>query len=154
MTARWPRWTPSYAPIVTTLGPCSVGGEMSPCMTCTVRNAREVVRARPTRPHPNANRRYSLIDGDPSTDDVLPVPRSPMHRPDLIAFGWSEHWSDAFADWLQTTEATEVVEPQVGRVVRHDGAGLIVAVDAGRPVRAMFGAAVTPRPVVGDWVVI
>jgi len=38
--------------------------------------------------------------------------------------------------------------------VRHDGAGLIVALGDGPPVRAMFGPAVEPPPVVGDWVVV
>ena len=37
-------------------------------------------------------------------------------------------------------------------MVRHDGAGLIVAPPG--PVRAMFGRPVTPPPVVGDWVVL
>ena len=39
-------------------------------------------------------------------------------------------------------------------MVRHDGAGLMVATGDGPPVRAMFGAPVDPPPVVGDWVVV
>lgn len=77
-----------------------------------------------------------------------------MPRPDLVPFGWSADWSDAFRRWLSSPEAETVEEPRVGRVVRHDGAGLMVAVDGGSPRLAMFGAAVTPRPVVGDWIVI
>lgn len=44
-------------------------------------------------------------------------------------------------------------EPVAGRVIRHDGAGLMVALDSG-PVRAMFGPTLVPAPVVGDWVVL
>lgn len=47
-----------------------------------------------------------------------------------------------------------MVEPRPGRVVRHDGAGLMVALDDGPPKRAMFGRPVVPPPVVGDWVVV
>lgn len=45
-------------------------------------------------------------------------------------------------------------DPRPGRVVRHDGAGLMVATGDGPPIRAMFGPAVEPAPVVGDWVVL
>lgn len=38
--------------------------------------------------------------------------------------------------------------------MRHDGAGLVVALGDGPPIRAMFGPAVDPPPVVGDWVVV
>ena len=43
------------------------------------------------------------------------------------------------------------VEP--ARVVRHDGAGLMVATNEA-VVRAMFGPPVDPPPVVGDWIVL
>ena len=71
----------------------------------------------------------------------------------LSAYGWDDHWSDRLATYLSSSVAIEVAEPAPGRVVRHDGAGLIVALDAG-PVRAMFGPSVLPAPVVGDWVVL
>ena len=71
----------------------------------------------------------------------------------LERFGWDERWSTLLGEYLQSPAAAEVVEPTHGRVVRHDGAGLIVATAQG-PVRAMFGRPVVPPPVVGDWVVI
>ncbi len=71
----------------------------------------------------------------------------------MSAYGWDLHWSDRLTTYLASPEAAEVIEPAVGRVVRHDGAGLMVALDTG-PVRAMFGRPVVPPPVVGDWVVI
>lgn len=46
-----------------------------------------------------------------------------------------------------------MIDPAPGRVIRHDGAGLMVALATG-PVRAMFGPPVVPPPVVGDWVVL
>lgn len=71
----------------------------------------------------------------------------------LSAYGWDDRWSDRYAAYLASPAAAEVVDPAPGRVVRHDGAGLMVALDTG-PVRAMFGPPVTPPPVVGDWVVL
>lgn len=71
----------------------------------------------------------------------------------LAAYGWDERWAGRYGTYLDGPEAAEVVEPTPGRVVRHDGAGLIVALEDG-PVRAMFGPPVSPPPVVGDWVVL
>ena len=71
----------------------------------------------------------------------------------LSAYGWDDRWSARYADYLTSPAAAEVVDPAPGRVVRHDGAGLVVALDTG-PVRAMFGPPVSPPPVVGDWVVL
>ncbi len=71
----------------------------------------------------------------------------------LSSYGWDDHWSDRFAAFLATTEAADVDEPAAGRVVRHDGAGLMVALASGS-VRAMFGPPVSLPPVVGDWVVL
>lgn len=71
----------------------------------------------------------------------------------LGAYGWDPDWSASFEAFLESSEGNEVEVPEPGRVVRHDGAGLIVATAAG-PVRAMFGPPVLPPPVVGDWVVL
>lgn len=70
------------------------------------------------------------------------------------AYGWDEGWAERFAEWCGSAAATGVVDPRPGRVVRHDGAGLVVATGDGPPIRAMFGPAVEPPPVVGDWVVL
>ena len=75
-----------------------------------------------------------------------------MNEP-LSPYGWDRHWSDRLDVFLSSAEATEVADPAPGRVVRHDGAGLIVALGTGS-VRAMFGPPVVPPPVVGDWVVL
>lgn len=71
----------------------------------------------------------------------------------LSAYGWADRWAHRFATYLGTDAARPVDGPEPGRVVRHDGAGLMVAVADGA-VRAMFGPPVTPPPVVGDWVVL
>ncbi len=73
--------------------------------------------------------------------------------PSLSAYGWDDHWSARFDSWRISEAAAEVDGPRPGRVIRHDGAGLMVATVAG-PVRAMFGRPVDPPPVVGDWVAI
>ena len=82
----------------------------------------------------------------------MPTP-SPAAAP-LSAYGWDDRWSARLAAYLASPEAAEVVEPLPGRVVRHDGAGLMVALAEAGPVRAMFGRPVVPAPVVGDWVVV
>lgn len=71
----------------------------------------------------------------------------------LAAYGWDERWAERWTTYLEGHDGDEVVDPAPGRVVRHDGAGLVVALAEG-PVRAMFGPPVTPPPVVGDWVVL
>ncbi|WP_426572446.1 ribosome small subunit-dependent GTPase A [Aquihabitans sp. McL0605] len=71
----------------------------------------------------------------------------------LARYGWDDRWSSRFDEYLTTSAAAEVDGPVPGRVIRHDGAGLMVALESG-PVRAMFGPPITPRPVVGDWVVL
>jgi ribosome biogenesis GTPase len=71
----------------------------------------------------------------------------------LTRYGWDDRWSSRYTDLLATPAAAEIDAPTPGRVIRHDGAGLMVAIDSG-PVRAMFGPPIEPRPVVGDWVVL
>jgi ribosome biogenesis GTPase len=71
----------------------------------------------------------------------------------LTRYGWNDRWSSRYDEYLQTPAAAEVDTPTPGRVIRHDGAGLMVAIGTG-PVRAMFGPPVQPPPVVGDWVVL
>ena len=81
-------------------------------------------------------------------------PDLPPDLPPLSAYGWDDHWSARYDEYLASPAATEVVEPVPGRVVRHDGAGLVVFLAAEGPVRAMFGPPVVPPPAVGDWVVL
>ncbi|MGN6695012.1 MAG: GTPase RsgA, partial [Aquihabitans sp.] len=71
----------------------------------------------------------------------------------LTRYGWDDRWSSRYHDYLQSPAAAEVTDPEPGRVIRHDGAGLMVAIADG-PVRSMFGPPVQPPPVVGDWVVL
>lgn len=71
----------------------------------------------------------------------------------LEAYGWDPRWAARFAAYLRSPEAVDAIDPVPGRVVRHDGAGLVVAL-VDEPVRAMFGPPVSPPPVVGDWVVL
>ena len=64
---------------------------------------------------------------------------------DLAAYGWTPRWAALLADVAAATGP--------GRVVRHDGAGLIVArpegIEAVPLVRRL-----DPEPVVGDWVAL
>ncbi len=71
----------------------------------------------------------------------------------LARYGWDQHWSERLTAQLATPEGAAITDPEPGRVVRHDGAGLVVAL-AGGPERAMFGPTLAPAPVVGDWVVV
>ena len=62
----------------------------------------------------------------------------------LDAFGWNAHWA---------AEIAAIDDARPGRVVRHDGVGLLVATDAG--VEAiMLTHRLDPAPTVGDWVAI
>ena len=73
--------------------------------------------------------------------------------PTLADYGWDQHWADRYDALLGSPAAAGIDGPEPGRVVRHDGAGLVVATAEG-PVRAMFGPDVHPAPVVGDWLVL
>jgi len=68
-------------------------------------------------------------------------------------YGWDPGWEASFQAALGHPPGSEIDGPVPGRVVRHDGAGLVVATRGG-PVRAMFGPSVDPAPVVGDWVIV
>lgn len=72
----------------------------------------------------------------------------------LSAYGWDDHWAARWDAFVASPAAAELVDPCPGRVVRHDGAGLMVAIGDGPPIRAMFGPPVVPAPVVGDWIVV
>ena len=64
----------------------------------------------------------------------------------LVPYGWNERWAASFAPFDH-----DGGEP--ARVLRHDGAGLIVATaDGVGPVPLV--ERVVPAPAVGDWVVI
>jgi len=71
----------------------------------------------------------------------------------LPRYGWDERWAERYVDWAASAQGAATERPRPGRVVRHDGAGLVVAT-ADDVVRAMFGPPVEPPPVVGDWVAI
>lgn len=63
----------------------------------------------------------------------------------LEAYGWSDRWAALLA------EVPGDVAP--ARVVRHDGAGMVVATaDGVRPV--MLASRLDPEPTVGDWIAI
>lgn len=64
----------------------------------------------------------------------------------LAPYGWDESWAARFAPF-----ADGAAEP--ARVVRHDGAGLIVATARG-PEAVPLVERVVPAPAVGDWVVL
>jgi ribosome biogenesis GTPase len=78
--------------------------------------------------------------------------------PELVPFGWNDRWAALFATTTTDPRATTDPEglphaPVPGRVVRHDGAGLLVALPGG--VRALaLSRALDPPPAVGDWLVV
>jgi ribosome biogenesis GTPase len=63
----------------------------------------------------------------------------------LTPYGWSAQWNRLLA------EVDDGDRP--GRVVRHDGAGVVVATEDGVE-RLLFGRRLDPQPVVGDWVAL
>ncbi len=82
-----------------------------------------------------------------------------MDRAGLVPFGWSERWAARFEAFDGGDERDDVDErgdrgeAEPARVVRHDGAGLIVATAGG--VHAVpLVERVVPAPAVGDWVVL
>lgn len=67
----------------------------------------------------------------------------PEGFPALVPYGWSSRWDGLAAEHPGTAPA---------RVVRHDGAGLLLATPTG-VTRTRFGRRLDPEPVVGDWIV-
>jgi ribosome biogenesis GTPase / thiamine phosphate phosphatase len=127
--------------MVTALGGCTAEHGPTPSMTCTPWTLRTDAGSGPTRGR--------VICEHPR---VAPGPTpTVVDRP--TRYGWDDRWAARFDSWVASDAAAEVVDPQPGRVVRHDGAGLVVATADG-PTRAMFGPPVDPPPVVGDWVVV
>jgi ribosome biogenesis GTPase len=63
----------------------------------------------------------------------------------LAPLGWDERWAAALGD----------VDPDAepGRVLRHHGAGLVLALPDG-PETVMFTRRLDPEPTVGDWVAV
>jgi ribosome biogenesis GTPase len=66
----------------------------------------------------------------------------------LLPYGWGDRWVALFAS---ATEARFDARP--GRVVRHDGVAVLVAMEEGTDQLPVL-ASVDPVPVVGDWVVV
>ena len=64
---------------------------------------------------------------------------------DLAAYGWTPRWAALLAEVADASDA--------GRVVRHDGAGLIVARSDGLAA-VPLARRLDPEPVVGDWVAL
>src|SRR6478672_12895126 len=65
-----------------------------------------------------------------------------MSHPSLVPYGWSDRWA-----------AHETGRPghRPARVVRHDGAGLVLATDDGI-IAVPFLRRLDPAPTVGDWI--
>ncbi|MGE0878701.1 MAG: ribosome small subunit-dependent GTPase A [Acidimicrobiia bacterium] len=70
-------------------------------------------------------------------DDAIPTG-------DLVPYGWDERWA-------ALASAHEGATP--GRVLRHDGVGLVCATENGVEM-LMLGPRLDPMPVVGDWIVV
>ena len=63
----------------------------------------------------------------------------------LTPYGWSPRWDALLAD-VEGADAA-------ARVIRHDGAGLVVAGEGGTS-SVLLGTRLDPQPVVGDWVAL
>ena len=63
----------------------------------------------------------------------------------LVPYGWNDRWAALFAEYPEGSVPA--------RVVRHDGAGLVVVTPDG-VIAVMFVLRLDPAPAVGDWVVL
>jgi len=72
--------------------------------------------------------------------------------PSLVPLGWTDRWAALFASATETDcDLSDTAVP--GRVLRHDGAGLLVALPSG--LRGLtLSRDVDPPPTVGDWLVV
>jgi ribosome biogenesis GTPase / thiamine phosphate phosphatase len=70
----------------------------------------------------------------------------------LAPFGWNDRWAALLAAAAEGREGGDAgLVP--GRVVRHDGAGVVVALpDGARPL--MLARPLDPAPAVGDWLAV
>ena len=78
-----------------------------------------------------------------------------MQFPALVPYGWNGRWAALFSSLDLGGRATDPARPAPapGRVVRHDGTGLLVVLpDRVRSVPCR--RSVDPPPTVGDWVVV
>lgn len=76
-----------------------------------------------------------------------------MTYPALVPFGWNDRWAALLADIAGSDPAAGAGDHVPGRVVRHDGVALGLALPDG--VRSvMMSRQLDPPPTVGDWVVV
>lgn len=74
-----------------------------------------------------------------------------MTFPSLVPYGWNGRWDALFASTGAATAGTDHRLP--GRVVRHDGVALTLALPDG--LRSVtLSRTLDPPPTVGDWVVV
>src|ERR687897_2788486 len=77
----------------------------------------------------------------------------PLQFPTLVPYGWTGRWAALFSSLDTPGIDPAHAVPTPGRVVRHDGTGLLVALPDGvRPVP--WRRSIDPPPAVGDWVVV
>lgn len=79
-----------------------------------------------------------------------------MPFPTLAPYGWNDRWATLHADATEADRSAPrdaAAAPLPGRVVRHDGAALTLALPGG--IRQLHLARpLDPPPTVGDWVVV
>lgn len=64
----------------------------------------------------------------------------------LVPYGWNDRWAALLAEFPDGSVPA--------RVVRHDGAGLVVVTPDDGVIPVMFVQRLDPAPAVGDWVVL
>lgn len=71
----------------------------------------------------------------------------------LTPYGWNDHWAALLAEAGSPHEGASADRAVPGRVIRHDGSAVVVALPDG--VRALrLSRRVDPAPTVGDWLVV
>jgi ribosome biogenesis GTPase / thiamine phosphate phosphatase len=72
--------------------------------------------------------------------------------PSLVPYGWNDRWAALLAGVVDTAD-TSAQHAVPGRVVRHDGVALTLALPDGVR-RVALSRQLDPPPAVGDWVVV
>jgi ribosome biogenesis GTPase len=76
-----------------------------------------------------------------------------LQFPTLVPYGWNGRWAALFSSLDAPAIDRARAGPTPGRVVRHDGTGVLVALPDG--LRSVpWRRSIDPLPAVGDWVVV
>lgn len=95
-----------------------------------------------------ARPRYRLLHPEAHAHDANPPF---VTFPALLPYGWTDRWAALLADVADRSTSSHPLQP--GRVIRHDGVAITVAMPDG--VRQLtLSRKLDPHPAVGDWVAV